>query len=369
MTKCFHDRAQLLLARKNKGVSHEKWVARVKAQTRAFESQLYKNAGSLEEYKDMITLKKRIARLANAFTSYFRNAKERGGVQARNPTSNATGSAAVDSLNSYHNRAYVRQTSVQSAASNSSRGSLEQTKLHSEIAMPMPSSINPNPLPSNLTRAGSDYFPAGSSNLSALARRSSDGSGGASTTMSGRNSMENLMQNNVPSGLRLSQQSQANNPQRLQEQILQLQQQMALARQMSIGQGSNDMMTAHRSTMGNGSEMMLLNQLQQQNPMNMNMNMNIVQQQILLQQQRQQQNSMNLNLLQHTDGGLMAGNSMMNMNMQNLLSGGDMQGMLNNAMINRRSSSMTSQQMPHGQGMNTGDGNATLPGPFDWYNN
>jgi hypothetical protein len=110
--------------------------------------------------------------------------------------------------------------------------------------------------------------------------------------------------------------------------------------------------------------MMLLNQLQQQNPMNMNMNM--VQQQILLQQQRQPQNSMSLNL---GDGGLMAGNGMMNMNMQNLLSGGDMQGMLSNAMINPQGSSMSSQQMSHGQGMNTGDGNSTLPGRFDWYNN
>lgn len=117
------------------------------------------------------------------------------------------------------------------------------------------------------------------------------------------------------------------------------------------------MMTSQAPIMGNGNDMMMLGQMPQNNSMNLNM----VQHQNFMQQQ-QQQGSIGINMMQNSHAGMMAGNNIMNINLQNLMQGVNM----DNGILNSRDSSIQQPRMPSGQGLNDGNGSDMLPGPFNW---
>jgi len=434
--------SQLLYERKKGSLSNEKILSQTQAQSRTFERHLYKIAASLEEYKDTTTLKKRIARLAYQFASHFKEAK---GKKSSTSSCNLsiTSVPRTNSADHFFSNAYLRQTSIQSAASNSSRVSMasaastrvsmDQSNLQRQSSIADSASIDRSALPDNLSRVNTDFFPSGSNGLDAIINRVSAGSNGlgnmarqASASMVGqasagmvrqasagmvrqasagmvrqassgmvrqastggnafnpvmrqtsdasgsiqrpslgvRNSIGDLTMNGLPGSLELPQQPQMNNSPQLQQQLWQLGQQMGLPRQSSIGQVSNDLMASQGSILGGNLNMMLLNQMQQQNPMNLNMVLNL---NLLQQQQHQQQQSMvGLNMLQHSQGmGVAAGNGLMNSNLGNLWQPNQIQGMIGNN-LNSRETSIPSQLMPGSQGMMDDDGSSMLPRPFKW---
>jgi len=98
--------AQLLFARK-KDNPGKKWLDRLPLKARMLETQLYRNAASLEAYLDRTTLKARLGKLASAITSHFKDAvtgRRRGSQESSNsirsvPDSfGATPSTPFDSL-------------------------------------------------------------------------------------------------------------------------------------------------------------------------------------------------------------------------------------------------------------------------------
>lgn len=355
---------QLLFARKKEKSSDEKWVARIKAQAGVFESQLYKNADSLDSYIDRTTLKLRIAKLANAFASHFKEAKRNS---MRSSVSSMT---SLGSLDANFANVDLRRASVESMVS----GQMNLRESISSVASS--GSGGSGPLLNNLTRP--DSF------------RSVSSGSAMPAAMVGTN-LNNLMGNNMggmagsmgmqPPAGSMGMQPQSQNNQQVQQQLLamQQQQQRLLAQQMNMGGqgGGNPMLAAQAAMMGNNN-MAMLQQMQQQSSMSMNM----MQQQQNLMQQRQQ-NSMGINMMQNPNAALMLGNNgmnMMNINMSNVLSTGvggmgNMQGinLMNNPMMGSRDSiTMPPPGMMNASGMvqrppgSSDDPNPLSPGSFNW---
>lgn len=380
--KMINDIVQMLFARKKEKNPDEKWVARLKAQARAFESQLYKNASSLESYNDRTTLKRRIAKLADAFASYFKQAKQRKNF-LQTSSSNRSNTSALISMDTNLTDVDLQPRSMDSLP-NSLAGNLRRQQ-----SLPAPSNsvtTLPGPLMNNLSRAQSESLvqtatnfnrPSGSSNIS-----SSMVPGNFNSMMG--NNLVGMMGNTM--GMQQQQQQQSNN-QQLQQQLLasiQQQQQQVMARQMAMGggqaQGPGNMMSGQAGMMPNNG-MSILNQMQQQqqqNPMLMNL---MQQQQNLLQQQP---NSMGLNMMQNPNAAMMMGNNAMNAMNMNIIPGTSMAGVVNMQGMNFGNDSMLgSQEMltmpPPGMMNNTGmpgmsnrqpgmndDTSPLSPGSFHW---
>ncbi len=365
----------MLLARKREKNLDEKWVARLKAQARAFESQLYKNATSLESYKDCTTLKRRIAKLADAFASYFKQAKQRKSL-LRNPSAEQTSMSVLGSLDVHLSDDDLPGTSMESLPS--SLTGRKVSNLRRQISLPVASnsvSLLPGPLMNNIARAQSDTMGATGHNFG----RISSGSNMSSSMVGGN--FSSMMSSNLggmmgPMGM---QQQQQNNQQLEQQLLASIQQQRAMARQMGIGggqaqTGNHSLMTGQATMMGNNG-MSMLSQMQQQstNPMMMNL---MQQQQSLLQQQ---QNSMGLNMMQNPNATMMMGNNginVMNMNMPNVIPAvGNMQGMnfgSSSMMGSQESMMMPPPGMLNTQGMTNrlsganDDTSPLSPGTFHW---
>lgn len=373
----FSPRAQLLFSRKKEKNPDEKWISRVKAQARAFESQLYKNSASLEGYTDVTTLKRRIAKLADAFAHHFRQAKRRGNSM-RSSTSSVVSMSSLGSLGDHFSNVELRRSSA---------GSLPSMATGSTGMLMQSATTNPGPMMNNLARAQSDSFIPNNPNN--LRRASSGGPKNMSSSMVGGD-LNNPMGNDNMGAMGMQQQQPQNN-QQLQQQLLaniQQQQQRLLAQQMNMGgggqmagAGNNPMMGSQAAMMGNNG-MAMLNQMPQQqaNPINMNMNMNMLQQQQNLLQQ--QQNAMCLNMMQNPNATMLLGNNginmmnmNMNMNMQRVIPGptngsmGSMQGMnMGNipSMGSRDSTSMPRPGMRRQSGSNDESGSSMSPGSFLW---
>lgn len=347
-----------MLARKKQKMTDAKWVARVKAQARAFEAQLYRNADSLEGYRDVTTLKKRIARLANAFASHFKKAKGEKGSSSRRSISSIS---TTGSLEKHFSNADLRRSSLASMASTATNRSSQIQGFRDDSLST--SALNPDPILGNLVRT------QGGNTFNSSLRRSSGGSM-TNESVNGGNSM---MGNLEPNGMGLAQQFQPNNAQQqqLQQQLLQMQQQMALAKQLGITQGANNV-AGQVAMMGNGNSLMMLNQLQQQSMMNAR-NLNMAQQRNLM-NQHQQQNAIGLgnNVIQNSNSGMMMGNNNMNMNLQSVLPTGNTLGInMGNGAMNRRDSAMMPPPgMLNGQGGNqsqSSNNNSTPSGgAFNW---
>ena len=359
----FTVRVKLLFDRKKEKSSDEKWVARIKAQAGIFESQLYKNAHSLDAYVDRSTLKHRIAKLANAFASHFKQAKRNS---TRSSVSSMTSLGSLDT-----NSAYVdlRRASMESMA-NSATVLMNAANVRGDQSVsstPSAAAVARGNIMNGLARAQSDSF-----------RRASGGESLRGSMVGGNTN--NVMGNNMGmAGSMEMQQQQSQNTQQLQQQLLAMQQQQrVLAQQMNMGcqGGGNPMMAA--AMMGNNN-MAMLNQMQQQQANSINMNM--MQQQPNLMQQRQQ-NAMGLNMMQNPSAAIMMGNNgmnMMNMNISNVIPNGggmgNMQGMNfgNNPMMGSRDSMsmpppgmMNASDMGHRPpGLNE-DPNTMSPGSFNW---
>jgi hypothetical protein len=91
------DIAKLLYARKKGKNPSRTWLERVPLKAKMLESQLYKNAASLEAYLNRSTLKGRLGKLASAITSHYKQA-------ARSRRSSTRSSASsISSLSSLEN--------------------------------------------------------------------------------------------------------------------------------------------------------------------------------------------------------------------------------------------------------------------------
>ena len=364
----------MLFARKKEKNPDEKWVARLKAQARAFESQLYKNASSLESYNDRTTLKRRIAKLADAFASYFKQAKQRKSF-LQNSSSNRSNTASLSRD--------LQRRSMDSRP-NSLAGNLRRQQ-----SLPVPAnnvSKLPGPLMNNLSRAQSESLVQTSSNFN----RPSATSNMAPSIAPGN--FNNMMGNNLVgmmgTSMGMQQQQQQQNNQQLQQQLLasiQQQQQQVMARQMAMGggqgQGPGNMMSAQAGMMTNNG-MSILNQMQQQQQQSNPMIMNLMQQQQNLMQQ--QPNSMGLNMMQNANAAMMMGNNGMNAMNMNIIPGTSMGGVGNMQGMNFGNDSLLGSQemltmpppgmlntagmpgMPNRQpGMND-DTSPLSPGSFHW---
>ncbi|KAG7347221.1 hypothetical protein IV203_037336 [Nitzschia inconspicua] len=293
------DIAKLLYARKKGRNPGRAWLERVPIKAKMLESQLYRNAASLEAYLNRSTLKVRLGKLASAITSIYKEA-----VQSRRGSSRSS-SSSVSSLGSLENAFAGTKLRRESISSTQSLPALTNNRSSSITMSKVDNSYRKNgntpsvslPFPS-IMRHQSDSILAGSAtgkSSTMFSSTSNNNYNGNQNMMilSGNNS--NFAGGNMGTGIVESEGLNSGVQQQFLESIRQ--QQQDLARRMSAsGPNSSSMNTSaggattNMPMMAVGGNFPMLNQqmmMQQQNAMNMNLLQQ--QQNMLLQQQQQQQ--------------------------------------------------------------------------------
>eukprot|EP00934_Nitzschia_sp_Nitz4_P005885 Nitzschia sp. Nitz4//scaffold39_size137210//79096//80589//NITZ4_003207-RA/size137210-augustus-gene-0.182-mRNA-1//1//CDS//3329550407//5875//frame0 len=322
--KMIKDISQRLVARKKIQKPNDPIaLPRIQAQARAFESQLYKNAASLEEYSERSTLKRRIAQLADRFFSHFQRAKQKsasklGDNMLKTDMPQSKQSPSVHSLPGPLQGSNMSRRSTSTASSSASQ-SMESGKMGDFLPSGMGQNANA------LTQSNQGVNPAVQQNL-----------------------MTNLQQQQMMAAQQqASMLNLANNPQMLaQNQMM-----------MNNGLPMFQMMQQQQQQGG----MMNMNMLQQQNLMRQNaMNMAMMNQ-----QQQQQQMATGGGAFGANMGGMgMNNNPMGNMGAQQGMHLGNFPGMnmMNPGMANPGMSNNAT--MP--QQSNKPNGDTVSPQNFNW---
>lgn len=335
----------------------------------------------MESYKDRTTLKRRIAKLADAFASYFKQAKQRKSIM-QNASTRRASMPSLGTLDVHLSDSALPQSSMgqlPNSLANTDGPNLRRQQ--SLPAVPNPVSTMSGPLINNLGRVQSETLGQTGASFGGTS-----GNSNMSSSIIGAN-FNTMMGSNLSDIMGpMSMQQQSQNNQQLQQQFManMQQQQRVVARQMSIGgvqnqPGNNPLMSGQAAMMGNNG-MSILSQMQQQqtNPMMMNL---MQQQQNMFQQQ---QNSLGLNMMQNPSAAMMMGNNgmnMMNMSMQNVIPGpsiggiANMQGMnfssdafmgCNETMTMPPPGMLNNPGMPHRHSGTNDDPSPLSPGTFHW---
>mmetsp|Transcript_3937 Transcript_3937/g.6990 ORF Transcript_3937/g.6990 Transcript_3937/m.6990 type:complete len:507 (+) Transcript_3937:2-1522(+) len=377
------DIAKLLYARKKGQNPGRSWLERVPLKAKMLESQLYKNAASLEAYLNRSTLKIRLGKLASAITSHYKHA-----VHTKRGSSRSS-SGSISSLASLENAfadAKLRRESSSSASSlpvpiNSDNRN-GKTSGQSDGANKDDSNTNGGmPFAPNLqTSQNESLLESSQNNTKSTMSSGLDRSNPNAGQNAGVAGMNDAMNNGMASQ---------------QQQFLSSirQQQQELTRRIGGGNSNNLLMNTRTMSnpsmgmMGGGNFPMLNQQVlmqQQQNTMNMNM---LQQQNMFLQQQQQQQQQQSLmtgglslhnisimqqqqqrQLQQHPSNNLMgfpSTNNAMSMNMMN----SNLPPVIPGAGISRSQSmhatAMNSNNFAMGRNTNNMPDSMDMPTPLD----
>jgi hypothetical protein len=298
-----------LYARKKGKNPDRAWLERVPLKAKTLESQLYKNAASLEAYLNRSTLKVRLGKLASAITSHYKQA-----IQSRR-TSTRSSSSSIASLENAFADAKLRRQSSSSIQSLPSSLNNRSNKNINNINMGKSDNSNNNnsnlvgalPFASHVRSQSDSHLPSSRSNKTTSSVPSIS-TGSANDNFSS-NQNRIMPKGNNPNfaggsgGAGMSGGNGVDFEQQQQQQLLacirQQQQQQNFAGRMSV-EGSNSTVvnaspatpSSNLSMMGVGRNFSMLNHqamMQQHNAMNVNLLQQQQQQNMLFQQQQQQQ--------------------------------------------------------------------------------
>ncbi|KAL3924051.1 MAG: hypothetical protein SGILL_001282 [Bacillariaceae sp.] len=291
------DVAKLLYARKKGKNPSRTWLERVPIKAKMLESQLYKNAASLEAYLNRATLKGRLGKLASAITSHYKQAAHSRRSSTR---SSASSISSLASLENAFADARLRRGSSSSLQSISSQTSKGNSKTAGNNTSPTNAGKNDGGM-----LFGANVRRQSDSILDSLGNKQNSAISSLLGGGNNANNNVNAMAQKSSSTASASNNTNSKGMTKQQQQFLASirQQQQELTRRLSGGNSNNAGMLNNQAAAANpmmgmmgGANLNMLNPqaLLQQNAMNMNLLQQQQQLQLLQQQQGMVPNGLNL---------------------------------------------------------------------------